>query len=668
MKLARNGFCKLLAGLMAVGSLTVFVVSLLATVVLYAAGGYDSGAGVKDIYSNLIRPLLYQDVYAAADYYALAANPLTAQSAVLKDLESQYAPENSNFFFTVTDAETGEVLLSNYSDRYEPFLTLDCAVVTSGADTFFQEVMWDGDAIIFHPDSDTEAALDEQQVTWRSVQVNGFVRETVTRIHDKYTDQFWLASSLLRWRLTAAVLTGLSAVTALISLIFLLYGAGRRKDTEEISLSILDRIPADLAVLLWGGVVFGGVGLFFLTSEDHFFNVTFTKNTFWLAGLWAFVGAVLLVVLLTGLAVRLKVKGWWRNSLIWRVWNWFGELLHHPIRSLWWLLRQLPLVWKAAIAGIALAFVEFWCLLAFYHGNFFLMLLFNVVVALGLAYCCVCMVRLRSDCKAIAAGDTAHPVDTRYMVLDFKDHGEDLSSIREGISLAVEDRLRSERFKTELITNVSHDLKTPLTSIVNYVDLLSRLELPEQAEQAAEYVEVLRRQSARLKKLIEDLVEASKASTGGLPVTSQPIRLDELVGQVTAEYADRLNAAGLQAVTQLPDDALTVLADGRYLWRVMDNLLSNVCKYALPGTRVYITARTEGSKAVLAVKNISRDTLNISAEELMERFVRGDASRNTEGSGLGLSIAQSLCALMGGRLVLTVDGDLFKAEAELPLA
>ena len=251
------------------------------------------------------------------------------------------------------------------------------------------------------------------------------------------------------------------------------------------------------------------------------------------------------------------------------------------------------------------------------------------------------------------------------MFLDFKAHGEDLNRIGEGLSLAVEDRLKSERMKTELITNVSHDLKTPLTSIVNYVDLLKKEEL---TGTAGEYVEVLDRQSARLKKLTEDLVEASKASTGNLHVTLESVDLGEFLDQAQAEYSARLVTADLQAVAEEPEKKLLARSDGRYLWRIMDNLLGNVCKYAMPHTRVYLSARKEGEYAVLSVKNISRERLNISADELMERFVRGDSSRNTEGSGLGLSIAQSLAALMGGRLELTVDGDLFKAEVYLPLA
>ena len=246
------------------------------------------------------------------------------------------------------------------------------------------------------------------------------------------------------------------------------------------------------------------------------------------------------------------------------------------------------------------------------------------------------------------------------MFWEFRRHGENLNSIADGMAIAVEQRIKSERLKTELITNVSHDIKTPLTSIVNYVDLLQRPELSQ--ETRAEYLGVLARQSQRLKKLTEDLVEASKASTGSISVALVPTDLAELVNQAAAEYSERLKAGRLEPVIRFSGEDLTVLADGRLLWRVLDNLLGNVCKYALAGTRVYLDAEPAGDSVRLCVKNISRDPLNVSAEELLERFVRGDRARSSEGSGLGLSIARSLTELQKGSFSLAVDGDLFKAE------
>ena len=249
-------------------------------------------------------------------------------------------------------------------------------------------------------------------------------------------------------------------------------------------------------------------------------------------------------------------------------------------------------------------------------------------------------------------------MDQRYLIGELADHANDLNHIRDGLNAAVAERMKSERFRTELITNVSHDIKTPLTSIINYVDLLEKEE-PEN-EKVREYVQVLSRQSGRLKKLIDDLIEASKASTGNLPVVKEPCELGVLLDQTVGEYGERLAAAGLELVLSRPEEPVTILADGRLLWRVLDNLFQNVTKYAQPGTRFYLDVTDAPDRVELALKNISRQALNIPAEELMERFVRGDASRSTEGSGLGLSIARSLTQLQGGQMDLTVDGDLFK--------
>ena len=250
------------------------------------------------------------------------------------------------------------------------------------------------------------------------------------------------------------------------------------------------------------------------------------------------------------------------------------------------------------------------------------------------------------------------------MLPALKEHAENLSAVRLGMSRAVDERMKSERFRTELITNVSHDLKTPLTSIVSYVDLLKNE--PIESEKAREYIDVLDRQSQRLKKLTADLVDASKASSGALTVNPEPVDLGELVRQSAGEYAERFAAASLTPVLGLREEETVVTADGRLLWRVLDNLLTNAVKYSLPGTRVYLDVTKSPGTASISVKNISREALNIPAEELMERFVRGDASRSSEGSGLGLSIARSLTELMGGELRITLDGDLFKAEILFP--
>ena len=298
------------------------------------------------------------------------------------------------------------------------------------------------------------------------------------------------------------------------------------------------------------------------------------------------------------------------------------------------------------------------------EGFFFFLVMAALDAALvaGAAWLSLQLQQVRDMGAALAARDLEAQLDTEKMYFDVKRHAEDLNAIGVGMNKAVEQRLKSERLKTELITNVSHDIKTPLTSIVSYVDLLKKEEL---SPTAGEYVAVLDRQSRRLKKLTEDLVEASKASTGNIAVQLEPIVVNEIIHQAVGDYDEKLAAGRLEVIVNTYEGNLMALADGRLLWRVLDNLLSNVCKYAMAGTRVYVDLIARDGHVVLSIKNISRDPLNISADELMERFVRGDASRHTEGSGLGLNIAKSFMDLMGGGFALSVDGDLFKAELTL---
>ena len=273
-------------------------------------------------------------------------------------------------------------------------------------------------------------------------------------------------------------------------------------------------------------------------------------------------------------------------------------------------------------------------------------------------YIALCMRKLREAAHRLAEGDLEYQVDKKGLFLDLTKHAEDLNSIGQGMSRAVEEKMKSERFKTELITNVSHDIKTPLTSIINYVDLLKKEEIDN--DRAVEYIEVLDRQSSRMKKLIEDLVEASKAATGAMKLNLEKCQVDVLMMQVAGEYKEKAEKAELSIISRQPDKKIEIIADGRSMWRIFDNLMNNICKYSQSGTRVYQILEQHGDKAVITYKNTSRYELDITAEELMERFVRGDKSRSTEGSGLGLSIAKNLTELNGGTFDISIDGDLFK--------
>lgn len=244
---------------------------------------------------------------------------------------------------------------------------------------------------------------------------------------------------------------------------------------------------------------------------------------------------------------------------------------------------------------------------------------------------------------------------------------EAVNHVGDGLQNAVKETLKSERLKADLITNVSHDIKTPLTSIINYVDLLKREDI--QDPKIKGYIDVLDSKSQRLKQLTEDLVEASKISSGNVVLDMQPIRFGELVWQTNGEFEEKFSAKGLELVCKIPDEPMVIMADGRRMWRVVENLYNNVAKYAMPNTRVYVEVRKIGCRIIFDVKNISERPLNsIKAEELTERFVRGDVSRSTEGSGLGLSIAQNLVKLQHGTFDIYLDGDLFKVTITFEVA
>ena len=345
---------------------------------------------------------------------------------------------------------------------------------------------------------------------------------------------------------------------------------------------------------------------------------------------------------------------WYALKLLWRALKAIG-------RWFWHLVCSIPVIWKTALAVVLLFLIDLFLLPYMTLTR----LILYLVLALAALYVAVGISTLLRGAKALAEGDYSHPVDTKYLLLDLKQCGENLNKVQQGVQHAVEERLRSERMKTELITNVSHDIKTPLTSIVNYVDLLKKE--PIDNPKAQEYLEVLDRQSKRLKKLTEDLVEASKASSGVIPVDCQPTNVNVLLSQLEGEYEERLQKENLTMVIHPAAGDPVVLADGKLLSRVMDNLMNNIVKYAMPGTRVYAAAAADDKETTISIKNVSRNELNVSADELMERFVRGDSSRHTEGSGLGLSIAKSLVELQGGRFELSIDGDLFRADISLPL-
>lgn len=442
---------------------------------------------------------------------------------------------------------------------------------------------------------------------------------------------------------------GISMVVMILSFGFLVYASGHRRGVDGIVLTPFDRIPLDLFSVLVCAAEFA-IGVLIILLLDQTSVGRFAYPSIGICAFCGVIGVAIAILYLLGLCVRVKAGKWWRNTICYRLYSWLRDLV-------WNLFRHVGLLWKAVLVVGVVSAVELF-VLAFDEWAIAFYLVERTVLCAALCVLAIQIRRLQKAGQCMAGGDLSYRIDTDKMFWECRKHGENLNKISEGMTKAVDARMKSERLKTELITNVSHDIKTPLTSIINYVDLLSKEELHN--EKAAEYLEVLDRQSSKLKKLIEDLVEASKASSGNLAVDSQQLSADVFVTQTVGEFEEKLSAAGLELITSNLREPVYIMADGRHLWRVIDNLMNNICKYAQEGSRVYVSLEAPGQKVVITFRNISKYPLNISSEELTERFVRGDKSRNTEGHGLGLSIAQSLMKLIGGDMQIVVDGDLFK--------
>ncbi len=490
------------------------------------------------------------------------------------------------------------------------------------------------------------------------------------RVDDQYRKA---AVKLEEWQASRTEYLTLTIVLGALGLLLTVYlccGAGHKRGVEGIYLNWFHRLPGDvlLLALFLGGVGTLGIGVS-IVADAYGDRPMFMQLIG--VGLGMASAAALGLGGLVTVCARCKAHTLLRNTWTWklcawgwklftRFWGWLWELLGAMGRA----IQAVPLIWKAVMGCMAYALFT---IVTIDNGN--ATGLWLLVTFLAAAYLCTWAYqwkRIRHGAQEIIGGNPGYHIDTRRMLPDLKGHADELNNLGYAISTAVDERMKSEHFKAELITNVSHDLKTPLTSIINYVDLLKMLDIGD--PKAKEYIEVLDRKSQRLKKLTEDLVEASKASTGNLTVSWERLDWAQLTDQALGECGDRLEAQQLTVVRSLPEGPVWVDADGRHLWRVLDNLLTNCVKYAMPGTRVYVDLRQSGEQAVLSVKNISRDALDVPAERLMERFVRGDESRNASGSGLGLSIAQSLTELQHGKFEISIDGDLFKAVVTLPLA
>lgn len=496
---------------------------------------------------------------------------------------------------------------------------------------------------------------------------------------DEYALIYHQAEQLYDNRNVIPVVCCAGTVLAFLCFIFLLCSAGHKNGREGITPSAIHEIHLDVYTVVVAIGAFTGLYLAFgwIGMNQSMINLIVLVVLFAAEVIWC-------TLYFMELAIRLKMGKWWQNTILYRVFRFFGRFCKRVFRGIVKLIRGIPMVWRTALLCLAVCVVEFFGLILFYNNTDVLLFFWAIekfILCGAITFVALMCKELQEGSEALADGDLNHKLDTSHMVLSFKEHGENLNRIGEGISAAVEQRMKSEHLKTELITNVSHDIKTPLTSIINYADLIGKevsgdakdtgdgagTETAQEREQhISEYAEVLLRQSQKLKKLLDDLLEASKATTGNLEVHPEVCDVSVLLSQAVGEYGQRFADKQLETIVKQPEETVKVMADGRHLWRVFDNLLNNIYKYAQTGSRVYLNVEHDSQNVRIIFRNMSAYPLEMSPEELEERFTRGDRSRHMEGNGLGLSIAKSLTELQKGDMEIVTDGDLFKVVITLP--
>ncbi len=642
----------------------IFFLSIAGVAVLAHTGAYwDGGRNFREAAAEQVFSFDSVRIRYILQEYVYEENVDDAE------YREMYEREKSNVFFTAKDSAGNIVADYGSKDPYR---------ISYEYEEFFKSPSYEkNETKLFDSFDDAQKYLDELEknnyisewtfsentgelnVTYYSrdaitYTVNAYIRKDFTA-QDRYYYTLRAVDFVVAMRYWIILVAVASAALCFALLAFLCCSAGHTV-SGELKLSFFNRVPLDI---FWAVCALCGFSFVLLLHElsvgDEY--EWFTVAMFIMISTAC---ALLLSASVVTFAARIKPGGWYKNTVIYRA----LVLLKHAWLFIWrgikYLARNLPLFWQALVTLLVLRMAEFICLMA--SDDFYIMfwLFEGALLLAALIYIVISLRKLQKAAKEIAAGNLDYRAELSAMPSALRDHGENLNNIGAGLQAALAEKIKSEHMKAELITNVSHDIKTPLTSIVNYVDLLKKEGLD--SENAPEYLSVLERQSGKLKKLTEDLIEASKATTGCITVNAEELDINVLLAQACGEYEDKLSQHNLTPVMTLTEENPLIFADGGLVWRVFDNLFNNICKYSQKGTRVYLKTELKDEKIHITFSNISAAQLDISSDELMERFVRGDVSRNTEGSGLGLSISRSLTELQNGSFDIKIDGDLFKVE------
>lgn len=590
------------------------------------------------------------DPFTATPYRSSAAleGSLTYQSHSLDDYMSlKYVRERSDggdVYTPVTSESEQWNDYLNFKEYYDSSMTnYRYVVYTPGTREVFETNMTEEELTQVFNDQLQPQVQSTLQLDDTSYNVISTLAASMT-IQDTYYYEAERYDFIMPFYLPAVITFVISILLLLITIMLLTITAGHKYASEDLVLLSHDKWKTEIALIFWGLMAF-------LTITALGGCTSIISESVLVPGLLLLIPATLIgnglfLTAYMSLIRRIKARTIWKNSLLCMFVSWFKRIY-----------QNRNLLWRLLIAFGVYFLLNFFFAAAGGFG-YFLIILLNAGALVLLVRSVLEKQHLLTDTRIIAAGELEHKVETMTLHDSNRELGEAINNIGDGLQNAVATSVKSERMKADLITNVSHDIKTPLTSIINYVDLLKREDL--QNETANGYVEILDQKSQRLKQLTEDLVEASKISSGNITLNMDKMDFVQLLEQTAGEFEEKFAAKNLNLVLHHPEPPISINGDGRRMWRILENLFNNIVKYAMPGTRVYADLTCDDMQMTFSLKNISENPLNIRADELTERFIRGDVSRSTEGSGLGLSIAKNLTEVQNGTFQIYLDGDLFK--------
>lgn len=673
---------KILAHFLMFGSFAVMIAAVIyACLYVEIYFGMDRNADENQENSYFVSNLFFDDYMSATNLLLSTIHEWNDQN-IYNDLEemeawrSYYMDGYANFQYAIYNKEGGLIMESpNYSVTPE---SVSSQTDTEGARIYYYSM--DISGLNLYPVEETSSSMQSggaivkngsnfihsQSFLFGNENLGDkigyifvYVPETLV-MGDSFYMHFQICQTFENVRYIVFFGAVAAAVIFVVCLIYTILAAGWKPADDQIHLMWFDKIYTEIALAIMFCVFF-----LFVIAVILFVGWTMDGRSVGdivTSGVLAIPAYMAAMFCVYSLARRGKTHNFISQSLIFKLFHGFYKVIYQGMINNNLMRKYISVILGLGIADFILMMLAFW-------GNSFFFFIVVTVI-----YCCefiyvgrklMAIQDIAKGASEIASGHLEYKIDTKDMGSGvFLEFANNINNIGQGLNRAVDESVKSERMKADLITNVSHDIKTPLTSIINYVDLLKRLNITHEPER--EYIDILDSKSQRLKMLIEDLVEASRASSGNITLECDTIDFNELVMQVAGTYVEKYSQRQLTLVTRSHQEPILIWADGRRMYRVLDNLFNNAFKYAMIGSRVYVDLYEDEDSACFIMKNISQEPLNITADELTQRFVRGDASRTTEGSGLGLSIAESLVQLHGGTFKIYLDGDLFKATIVMP--